>query len=144
MKKKITASIIIFLAVLLVGCAGNKKEPLVVWCSQFDYEMISVMVESFKNAKKTDIKIIVEICEDSETREQIEGGNFADVICIPHDQLGALADHGYLHPIANEKFFTEINKNTAPSVAAGRFGGVQYGFPSSFETHMLFYDKSIV
>jgi arabinogalactan oligomer/maltooligosaccharide transport system substrate-binding protein len=37
-----------------------------------------------------------------------------------------------------------IGGNTLPSIAAGQIGGIQYGFPSSFETQMLFYDKSIV
>jgi arabinogalactan oligomer/maltooligosaccharide transport system substrate-binding protein len=86
------------------------------------------------------------VVEDDKARETFEADIAAagDIICIPHDQLGALAAQNALLEITEKAYVDSINLNTLPSVKAGQIGGKQYGFPSSFETHMLFYDKSLV
>jgi len=104
------------------------------------------MVEEFLKTNPAIKGIQIEICEDDHAREVFEDdpSTAADVICIPHDQLGALVSQGYLHEITGEKHIEAISKNTTPAVRAAQIEGKQYGFPSSFETHMLFYDRSII
>ena len=171
---KIFTSVLIVLCLIpLSSCFirdwfGGGKETLTVWCAGQDKEMITKMVDNFIKAKKPKVeKINVLVVEDDKTglmlRSFYEGNNESnfsaeeltdltnkkpatagDVICMPHDQLGALVSKNYVSKITDDTHITDINKNTAPSVGAGKIGGVQYGFPSSFETHMLFYDTSIV
>ncbi|MCL2496612.1 MAG: extracellular solute-binding protein [Clostridiales bacterium] len=147
MKKK--ALILIAALICLAGSCGfdsGKHITLTLWCANMDKEMIAMMSDEFLAAHPAVAEIIIEVCEDDKTRERFEENPpaAADVICIPHDQLGALVAQDRLAEISGGKYLAMINKNTSPSVYAGQIGGIQYGFPSSFETHMLFYDKSIL
>ena len=153
MKNKIRAAALAALvaaaficALIVSACDGGKDVTLTVWCAEKEQSMISAMAEEFMAANPGVKAIEVVVCEDSEARERFEGapGEAADVFCIPHDQLGALVAQNALLEITDERHLTAIGANSAPSVSAGRIEGRQYGFPSSFETHMLFYDKSIV
>ena len=146
MRKRIAAIIVITMCLaLLSGCAGTDI-TLTVWCSEMDREIITRMVNEFKAINPGITDILIEICEDDFTRQTLEETPSAavDVICIPHDQLGALVSQGYLQEITGEKYHEAIKENTAPSIRAGQFTNKQYGFPSSFETHMLFYDRTIL
>ena len=132
--------------VFFTACDSGKNETLTIWCADMDREIIAGMVNDFLATKPAVKGIEIEICEDDGAREKFENNPAAaaDVLCIPHDQLGALVSQGYLLEITDDKHIAAIQQNTSPSVSAGRIGDRQYGFPSSFETHMLFYDKSLV
>ena len=134
------------IAALFSGCNSGKNVTLSVWCAEMDMDIITVMVNEFLAASSAVKDIRIEICEDDKARENFENNPAAaaDVICIPHDQLGALVNRGYLNEITDDKYIKAINENTASSVKAGQMANKQYGFPSSFETHMLFYDRSII
>ena len=136
----------IMCAALLSACDSGKKAVLTVWCAEKDFPVVTAMVNEFLASKPPVKDIIVEICEDDKARVMFEEDPdaAADIICIPHDQLGALVDDKLLLEISDSKYIEAIGHNTVPSINAGQVDGRQYGFPSSFETHMLFYDKSIV
>ena len=132
---------------LLAGCGDSGRNAvLTVWCAEDDKAMIEQMVSDFLSTKPPIGGVVVEICEDDKAREKFEEdpASAADVICIPHDQLGALVAAEYLLEITASKHKDAIGGNTNPSVKAGQIDGRQYGFPSSFETHMLFYNKLII
>jgi len=139
-------TVIMICITLFSGCGKNNNVSLTVWCSEVDKKIVTKMVNEFLAANSTVKSIQVEVVEDDHAREIFEDKPLeaADIICIPHDQLGALVSQGYLHEITDEKYITMINDNTAPSVKAGQIEERQYGFPSSFETQMLFYDRSII
>ena len=146
--KKVLAMLLcaVICVALLPSCDSGRNETLTVWCSEMDKEMITAMVDAFIATKPAIKGINVEVSEDDSTRQRVEDdpSSAADVFCIPHDQLGALVSGGHLLEITNESHLDSIAQNTAPSISAGQFNGAQYGFPSSFETHMLFYDRSII
>ena len=147
MKRTIAAILAVALcAAMLSGCDSGRKVTLTVWCSEMDKEIVAAMVDGFLATNPHVKGIEIEICEDDHARETFEEdpSAAADVICIPHDQLGALVSQGYLLEIAGEEHIEEISGNTAPSIRAGQIEGKQYCFPSSFETHMLFYDRTII
>ena len=128
------------------GCGGGKNVKLTMWCSEMDKAIITEMTNEFLAASSVVKDIRIEICEDDKARELFENdpAAAADVVCVPHDQLGALVNRDYLLEIIDDKYIEAINENTAPSVKAGQIANKQYGFPSSFETHMLFYDRSVI
>jgi len=146
--KKISALCIAVIigAILLSGCGGGKNVTLTVWCSEVDKDVVTDMVSAFLKTNPPVKGIQIEVAEDDHVREIMEDdpAAAADVICIPHDQLGALVQQGFLLEIIDEKYIGAIGENTMPSVKAGQIEGRQYGFPSSFETHMLFYDRSLI
>ncbi|MCL2046662.1 MAG: extracellular solute-binding protein [Oscillospiraceae bacterium] len=148
MKKRIISALLLFamLGTLVSGCNNNDNIVLTLWCAEMDYAVVSIMVEEFVNTHSSVKEVQIEICEDDMARETFESDPDAapDVICIPHDQLGALAAKGYLSEITQANHINAINENSVPSIRAGQIDGKQYGFPSSFETHMLFYDRSII
>jgi len=134
------------LSALISACGSGKNAVLTVWCAEKDIPVVTAMVNEFLKTKPAVKDIVVEVCEDDKARVRFEDdpGSAADIICIPHDQLGALVNDNRLLEITGAKYVEAIDLNTMPSVRAGQVDGKQYGFPSSFETHMLFYDKSIV
>jgi len=132
---------------MLVSACGNLRNvALTVWCAEMDKDMITGMTGDFLAANKNVSSVNVEVCEDDKARTTFgaDPAAAADVICIPHDQLGALVSENGILEITGMKYIDAINGNTPPSVMAGQIDSKQYGFPSSFETHMLFYDKSII
>ena len=146
--KKIPAALtaVIMCAAVLGGCNSAKNATLTVWCAEMDQEIITHMVEEFLATNPPIKGIRIEVCEDDDARATIENDPLAaaDVICIPHDQLGALVYQGFLQEISEQTYIRAIGENSEPAVKAGQIAGKQYGFPSSFETHMLFYDRSII
>ena len=148
MKKRMLPALltIVMCTCIISGCQSGSSSTITVWCSELDKELITSMVDSFMATNPAIKSIDIEVCEDDFARENFEENPLAaaDVICIPHDQLGALVSQGFLHEITDKKHIDAINDNTTASVRAGQIENRQYGFPSSFETHMLFYDRSIV
>jgi len=146
--KRILALLLVVLlcGAVLSACDDGGNVTLTVWCAEMDKEMITGMVDAFMATKPGIKGVDVVVVEDDKAREKFEDAPdaAADVICLPHDQLGALVDQKALLEISDSKYLNAIGGNSVPSVAAGRIGGKQYGFPSSFETHMLFYDKSLI
>ncbi|BDE10147.1 extracellular solute-binding protein [Lactococcus cremoris] len=67
---------------------------------------------------------------------------YADVFAVPNDQLGDLADKGFISPVAT-KFADEIkNDNSKITVAGVTYKDKVYAFPKSTEAQVLFYNKS--
>ncbi|MNH99410.1 Cyclodextrin-binding protein precursor [compost metagenome] len=70
-------------------------------------------------------------------------GLAADVVLIPHDNLGKAASASLLLP---NDIFTEQTKaeNTEASIVGSSYGGELYGYPRAAETYALYYNKSLV
>jgi len=155
MKKFVSILIAAFLCVpFLSACTTASNEVLTVWCAKDDEAMIKKMVAEFIKEKKPDIKdIVVVVSEDDKVEEKIVGSadktpsapsEIADVMCVLHNQLGTLVSKNAFLEITDQKYIDSISKNTTPSINAGKSNEKQYGFPSSFETQVLFYDKSLI
>ncbi|RZI48908.1 extracellular solute-binding protein [Lactococcus kimchii] len=67
---------------------------------------------------------------------------YADVFAVPNDQLGDMADKGYINPVAT-KFASEIKKDNSDVTVDGvTYKDKIYAFPKSTESLVLFYNKS--
>lgn len=67
---------------------------------------------------------------------------YADVFAVPNDQLGDMADKGYINPVAT-KFANEIKKDNSDVTVNGvTYKDKIYAFPKSTESLVLFYNKS--
>ena len=84
--------------------AGTVK--LTIWGAEKDQEILSEMVESFKNKYKgeADFEITLGVCEEADARDtvlsDIEGA--ADVFAFADDQLNNLVAGGALEKIDSE------------------------------------------
>lgn len=66
----------------------------------------------------------------------------ADVFAVPNDQLGQMADAGYINPLA-PKDVENIKKNDIPEAhQASQWKGKVYGYPYTADVQFLYYNKS--
>jgi arabinogalactan oligomer/maltooligosaccharide transport system substrate-binding protein len=142
----------IMISALLTSCGteeetmeNNKTAKLTVWGSSDDQDMLSEMADDFKDAYeniKADISIKVngeDVAKD-EALKDIDAA--ADVFAIGHDQLGSLVEAGAIYEITGEYKERIEAANSKNSVSAATYNGSIYGFPSSAETYLLYYDSS--
>ncbi len=133
----------------LAAC-GGKADTVVIWCGETDKPLMEALVTEFK-AANTDVKeeIRVEI-QDSWNAQSVVAKDpeaAADVIMIPHDQVGIMAKAGLLAEIrdgTSATFATDIRTNNhEAAVSQATYDGKVYGFPLTMDTYILYYDKTI-
>ncbi|WP_307719162.1 sugar ABC transporter substrate-binding protein [Paenibacillus agaridevorans] len=67
----------------------------------------------------------------------------ADVLTLPHDQIGLAVTAGLLLP--NDLFEEETRANMVEAaVTASTYDGILYGYPKSVETYGMFYNKDLL
>ncbi|WP_212647231.1 extracellular solute-binding protein [Candidatus Enterococcus clewellii] len=150
MKKKAVVGLVsLVVAGLLVGCGNSKdeststsenKQPLKMWVGLNQAETYRQLAKEFE--EKHDVE--VEVIEIEEPRDALlkDGEAAADVIRLPHDQLGLLVESGAIYE--NEKYKDEVTENNiAMAVEAASYQEKLYGFPASAESMFLYYDKRV-
>lgn len=64
------------------------------------------------------------------------------MFAVPNDQLGQMADAGYINPLS-PKDVAKIKKNdTAVAYKASAWKGKLYGYPYTADVQFLYYNKS--
>lgn len=93
---------------------------------------------------KLDVKIVANASGSANAKTDIakDPAKYADVFAVPNDQLGDMADKGFISPVA-DKFAKEIKADSSDITVAGiTYKDKVYAFPKSTESQVLFYDKS--
>ncbi len=150
MKKLISIIMILCLCFVLAGCNNKNKNKndtasLTVWGSSDDQDMLKEMADDFGKAFKDltvdiAVKVTGEDVAKDEALKDIDAA--ADVFAVSHDQVGALVEAGAIYEITGEYKENVISSCTENSVKAATYNDALYGFPSSAETYVLYYDKS--
>ena len=160
MKKLKVVSLIMALSILLSGCKLNNPEDLQdtqptepeletvtlrVWGGQHDQELLTQMIETFKEEYKDEAQfdITLEVVNEGVCKSTIlENINeAADVFSFADDQLIELAASGILAPIDSPENI--INDNVKGSVDAGSINGTLYAHPLTADNgYFMFYNKS--
>ena len=118
---------------------------LTVWAEEDNFEMLNVMIESFKQeyAGQAEFNITLGVQADGEVRNVMlrnvhEG---ADVFHFPDDQLNSLVTGGVLSAVPNAD---EVKAANVPdAVAAASLNDVLYGYPMTADNgYFLYYDKN--
>ena len=118
---------------------------LTVWAEEDNFEMLNVMIESFKQeyAGQAEFNITLGVQADGEVRNVMlrnvhEG---ADVFHFPDDQLNSLVTGGVLSAVPNAD---EVKAANVPdAVAAASLKDVLYGYPMTADNgYFLYYDKN--
>ena len=143
---------------LLAGC-GSKEEgaqtstagesdnvSLKVWADQDILEATKQMVENFiaeHPDKNYDIEVVLGDSGKAEEEVKKDPEAAADIIALPHDQLGQMVESGVLYE--NTKYVDRIKEeNTETAYEAATYQGAVYGYPYAVESMFLVYNKSML
>lgn len=124
--------------------APEKGAKLVVWEAQEQQAYMQEVGKAFE--EKYGVPVTVEVVPggDQGARLATDGPSktAADVLTLPHDQIGLAVKAGLLLP--NEVFEEETRTNNVETaVNASSYDGVLYGYPKSVETYAMFYNKDL-
>lgn len=117
---------------------------LVVWEAQEQLEYMKEIGQQFEAKYGVPVTVEVVAGGDQGKRLATDGPSktAADILTLPHDQLGLAAKAGLLLP--NDVFEEETRASSAETaVLASTYDGVLYGYPKSVETYALFYNKKL-
>ncbi len=133
----------------LSACGGN-RETVTIWCAEEEKTLVTELITEFKQANsdvKEEIKIEIQSVWNAQSVVAKDPAAAADVIMIPHDQVGIMAKQGLLAEIRDgtaATFATDIRTNNAPAtVQQATYDGKIYGFPMTMDTYILYYDTTI-
>lgn len=118
---------------------------LVVWESKEERPFADEIAKQFTAKYNVPVKIEELAPPDQVTKLTQDGpsGLAADVVLIPHDNLGKAASASLVLP--NDVFGEETKaSNTEASIIGSSYEGELYGYPRAAETYALFYNKSLV
>ncbi|MEK0314909.1 sugar ABC transporter substrate-binding protein [Cohnella sp. 56] len=122
--------------------AGAK---LVVWEAKEQQAYMKELATAFEKEYGVPVTIEEMAGGDQGGRLATDGpsGLAADVLTLPHDQIGQAVKAGLLLP--NDLFEEETRASAVEAaVNASTYDGVLYGYPKSVETYALFYNKDLV
>lgn len=123
----------------------EKDAKLMVWDGKDGVPFLKEIAKQFT----AETGIPVEVQEQG-APEQLEkmrtdgpAGSAADILTLPHNDLGNAVASGYLLP---NDFYEEQTKKEflQPAVDAVTIKGVLYGYPRNMETYALFVNKNLV
>lgn len=152
--KKFASLIACFLltcsAVLGITACGGSKDTVVIWAAEEEKALMETLVNEFKSANpdvEENIQVVVQSVWNAQSVVAKDPEAAADVIMIPHDQVGIMAKQGLLSEIrdgTSAAFATDIKTLNAPAtVQQATYDGKVYGFPLTMDTYILYYDKTI-
>ncbi|AYG00729.1 extracellular solute-binding protein [Lactococcus allomyrinae] len=147
------------LAVATLAACGNSasgskstssKSPAVkgdvtLWVDPANVDSYKTLVNGFEK-KYPDVKVKVTQSPTGSANAKTDVGKdpskAADVFKVPNDQLGAMAEAGYINPLSPDA--TKWVKSNDISVAADAVSwkGKFYAYPQDQQSNIIFYNKS--
>ncbi len=134
----------------LCACGKEDGGVVVVWGGAEDQTLLKQIVEEFKAANPDvteNIRVEVQDAWDAQSVVTKDPEVAADVILIPHDQVGIMAQSGLLSEIrdgTSATFATDIKNNNDPAtVQQATYNGKLYGFPLTMDTYIMYYTTDI-
>ncbi len=136
------------------GGSGNDKPQdageVVIWGAEEEQELLRELIAEFKAANpdvQEEIRPEVQSVWNAQSIVATDAEAAADVIMIPHDQLGIMAKQGLLGEIRDgtaATFATDIRTNNDPkTVQQATYDGRLYGFPLTMDTYIEYYTTDI-
>jgi arabinogalactan oligomer/maltooligosaccharide transport system substrate-binding protein len=124
---------------------GESGASIVLWGSSQDQAMLKEMTAAFvKEHAAKNYKVEVRVQDEDKAKDAVlkDVDAAGDVFCVPHDQLGALAEAGACYP--NTVYKDQIVADDSEScVKAATYKDTLYGYPRSVQSVFLYYNKSV-
>lgn len=152
-KKLALGSVVALSAISLTACSNNSNsneskssnKQLTLWV---DTARVSWYKGVVKDFEKEHPNIKVKVTQNpngsanAKTDVAKDPSKAADVFGVPNDQLGQMADSGYINPLSPTDT-KEIKKNSVPEAYKGvEWKGKLYAYPYSEQAQTVYYDKS--
>lgn len=152
-KKLALGSVVAISAISLTACSNNSNsneskssnKQLTLWV---DTARVSWYKGVVKDFEKEHPNIKVKVTQNpngsanAKTDVAKDPSKAADVFGVPNDQLGQMADSGYINPLSPTDT-KEIKKNSVPEAYKGvEWKGKLYAYPYSEQAQTVYYDKS--
>ncbi len=137
-------------ALSFAACDGGEAKEVIVWGGAEDQTLLKQIVKEFKEANPDVTETITVRVQDAWDAQSVVAKDpeaAADVILIPHDQVGIMAQAGLLAEIRDgtaATFATDIKTNNDPAtVQQATYNGKLYGFPLTMDTYIEYYTTNI-
>jgi arabinogalactan oligomer/maltooligosaccharide transport system substrate-binding protein len=157
-KKVAVAGTTLLAAVALVACSGGSSSSstassksgsvsgsVSLWVDTTQVPFYKTIVKNF-NKKYPDIKVKLTQSPNGSANAKTDVGKdpakAADVFEVPNDQLGQLAESGYINPLSPTAEKTVKANNTSVSVDGVTWKGKMYAFPFAEQAQTIYYNKS--
>lgn len=153
MRKKVVIGLAaVMLSTLLGGCGSgdssnsgsqgdsNEAKTLKMWVGTNQAKGYREVTEKF--TKETGIKVEVNEVDEADDALLKDAEAAADLMRLPHDQLGQLVEAGTVYE--NEKYGADIEEESIPmAMDAATYKDTVYGYPASADAMFFFYDKRV-
>lgn len=157
--QKIAISSSSLVAVTLLAACGNSKTSeektdsskvtgsVKLWVDTTQVSYYKTIAKNF-NKKYPDVKVKVTQSPNGSANAKTDVGKdpskAADVFEVPNDQLGSMADQGYINPLSPTATKTVKKNNVAVSVKGVEWKNKLYAYPFAEQAQTLYYNKSKV
>ncbi len=157
--QKIAISSSSLVAVTLLAACGNSKTSeektdsskvtgsVKLWVDTTQVSYYKTIAKNF-NKKYPDVKVKVTQSPNGSANAKTDVGKdpskAADVFEVPNDQLGSMADQGYINPLSPTATKTVKKNNVAVSVKGVEWNNKLYAYPFAEQAQTLYYNKSKV
>lgn len=154
-KKIVMTSAIVLTGLTLGACSNNKStsnnsskaanKPITLWVATDYVPWYKKSVKEFEK-KYPKIKVTVTQSPNGTSNAKTDVGKdpskAADVFAVPHDQLGQMAESGYINPLSPKDVAIIKKNDIAVAYKASAWKGKLYGYPYTADINFLYYNKS--
>ncbi len=150
-------AVAIMLMSVLPGCTtenggnnNNTKKTITIWHTfpenSKEKEIFEKSIEAYKASHpKVNIKVEAQVYDSAIDKFTVhaKAGDAPDIVRIPNDRLGGVADMGYLEDLT--PYMTPSHQQTYVSftVTAMKYKNKLYGLPASYDCMALLYNKNM-
>ncbi len=123
--------------------AAGKKTTVKLWVGSNAKKSYVGTIKAFEK-ENPGVKVKIIETDDSKTQETLkkDPSKGADVLSLPHDQLGQLVESGIIQELP-EKYTKEVKSTqTDQAIAGAQYKDKTYAFPYGIESLVLYYNKS--
>lgn len=152
-KKVLMCGTVALAALSLAACNNNKqsstnttsKKPITLWVATDYVGWYKNSVKEFEKKNPT-VKVRVTQSPNGTSNTKTDVGKdptkAADVFAVPNDQLGQMADAGYINPLSPKDTKDIKDNDIAVAYKAASWKGKVYGYPYTADVQFLYYNKS--
>lgn len=125
--------------------SNNVKGNVTLWVDPANVDSYKTLVTGFEK-KYPDVKVKVNQSPTGSANAKTDVGKdpakAADVFKVPNDQLGAMAEAGYINPLSPDATKWVDKNDISVAGKAVSWKGKYYAYPQDQQSNIIFYNKA--
>ena len=125
--------------------SNNVKGNITLWVDPANVDSYKTLVTGFEK-KYPDVKVKVNQSPTGSANAKTDVGKdpakAADVFKVPNDQLGAMAEAGYINPLSPDATKWVDKNDISVAGEAVSWKGKYYAYPQDQQSNIIFYNKA--